>query len=581
MIENFIRNFCIISHIDHGKSTLADRFLEITKTIDPRKMQSQYLDRMALEREKGITIKMQPCRMNYEVNNKLYALNLIDTPGHVDFSYEVSRSLAAVEGAVLLVDATKGIQAQTVSNLEMAKQQKLVVIPVINKIDVADAEQIKEAEIELTNLLNLKQEDIYQISAKTGQGVEELLQAIIKKIPFPRGEQSLFRALIFDSEYDFYKGVIAYIRVADGEIRSRDKIYLLGSKTKAEAVEVGVFTPELVPSSKLAIGEVGYIATGLKNIENCRVGDTITKHKERDAEQAPQPLQGYKEPQPKVFASFYPVDPDDYEELKQGLGKLKLNDASLTFELESSQGLGRGFRCGFLGMLHLEIVSERLKRDYNLDLVITSPNVIYRKQDKIFKEPWVKLEIIVPKQYLGSAMKLLETISGEYKETKNLGKGKIIVEFETPLSEIIRGFYDKLKSVTSGYGSMNYEFLEYRKGDLVNLEIILAGEKINAFSRIISQKRAYQEARKITKLLKEIIPAHQFAIPIQAAINGKIIARETKRALKKDVTGDLYGGDYTRKQKLLKKQREGKKKLARFGKVNIPSKVFLKVLKQV
>ncbi len=581
MIKDLIRNFCIISHIDHGKSTLADRFLEITRTVDARKMQSQYLDRMALEREKGITIKMQPCRMNYDFNDQEYILNLIDTPGHVDFSYEVSRSLVAVEGAILLVDATKGIQAQTVSNLEMAKQQGLVIIPVVNKIDVASQEQIEETKTELVNLLKLKSEHIHLISALTGQGVEKLLQEVIKKIPTPKGKQDFFRALIFDSEYDFYKGVIAYIRVADGEIKSGDKIYLLGSETKAEAVEVGFFKPQLVSSQKLAIGEVGYIATGLKNIENCRVGDTITKYRQKDKNQVPQPLRGYQEPQPKVFASFYPTDPDNYEELKQGLGKLKLNDASLVFEPEHSQGLGRGFRCGFLGMLHLEIVSERLKRDYDLDLVITSPNVIYRIDNKTLKEPWVKLEVIIPKNYLGAAMKLLETLSGEYSQTKNLGEEKIIVEFETPLSEIIRGFYDKLKSVTSGYGSMNYKFLEYREGDLVKLEIILAGEKIDAFSRIISQKRAYQEARKVTKLLKEIIPAHQFAVPIQAAVDGKVIARETKRALKKDVTGDLYGGDYTRKKKLLTKQRKGKKKLAKFGRVNIPPKVFLKVLKQI
>jgi len=581
MINSFIRNFCIISHIDHGKSTLADRFLEITNTVDPRKMQSQYLDRMALEREKGITIKMQPCRMNYDFNDQKYILNLIDTPGHVDFSYEVSRSLAAVEGVILLVDATKGIQAQTVSNLEMAKQQKLAIIPVVNKIDIASSEQVEQSKTELINLLNLKSKQIYLISALTGQGVEELLRAVIKKIPAPESEQDFFRALIFDSEYDFYKGVIVYLRVVDGEIKSGDKIYLLGSGTKGEAVELGWFKPELVSSKNLTAGEVGYLATGLKNIENCRVGDTITRYQQKHQEQTPQPLRGYREPQPKVFASFYPVDSDNYEELKQGLGKLKLNDASLVFEPESSQGLGRGFRCGFLGMLHLEIVSERLRRDYNLDLVITSPNVIYRTENKVLKEPWVKLEVIAPKNYLGSVMKLLETISGKYKNTKNLGQEKVIIEFETPLSEIIRGFYDKLKSTTSGYGSMNYEFLEYREGDLVKLEIILAGEKIDAFSRIISQKKAYSEARKITQLLKEIIPAHQFAVPIQAAVNGKIIARETKKALKKDVTGDLYGGDYTRKKKLLKKQRKGKKKLAKFGKVNIPSQVFLKVLKQI
>ena len=570
MSQKFIRNFCIISHIDHGKSTLADRFLEITKTIDKRKMQPQYLDQMAIERERGITIKMQPVRMEW----KNYILNLIDTPGHVDFSYEVSRSLAAVEGAILLVDATKGIQAQTIANLEMAKEQNLAITPAINKIDIASSEQIEATKEELLNLL--KKNKAYFISAKTGEGVEQLLEEVIEKTPCPKGKD-FFRALIFDSKYDFYKGVIAYVRVADGEIKKGDKIYLMSSKTQAGAIEVGYFKPELVSCDGLEIGEIGYIATGLKDIEKCRVGDTVILQATSYKLQA---LQGYKEPQPMVFASFYPVDPNDYDELKDGLGKLKLNDASLVFETESSEGLGRGFRCGVLGMLHLEIVSERLKRDYNLDLIITSPSVVYRFLDKQIEEPWAKLEIIVPSDYLGSIMKLLETLRGKYKNTKNLGQDKLIIEFDTPLSEIIVGFYDKLKSVTSGYGSMSYQITGYQKGDLVKLDILLAGDIIDAFSKIVPKERAYNEGKKMTKLLKEIIPAQQFAVPIQASVGGKILARETKKALRKDVTAGLYGGDYTRKRKLLEKQKKGKKKRARFGKVMLPSEVFLKILKE-
>lgn len=568
MNQGNIRNFVIISHIDHGKSTLADRFLEITNTVDKRKMQPQYLDRMALERERGITIKMQPVRME----RKDYILNLIDTPGHVDFSYEVSRSLAAVEGAILLVDATKGVQAQTIANLDMAQKQKLKIIPAINKIDVANNEQVEVTKKELANLLKIEEQEIFLISAKTGDGIEQLLETIIKNIPVPNGEK-FFRALIFDSEYDFYKGVIAYIRVVDGNIKKGDKIYLIGSKTNSEAIEVGYFKPEMNSCNELKTGEIGYIATGLKDIERCRVGDTISKSKI-------EPLKGYQEPQPMVFASFYPVDSDNHDELKDGLGKLKLNDASLTFEAESSEGLGRGFRCGFLGMLHLEIISERLKRDYDLDLIITSPSVIYEFSDKKIQEPWIELEIITPNNYLGPTMKLLETLRGEYKDTKQLGYDKLILRFETPLSEIIRGFYDKLKSVTSGYGSMSYKLIGYREGDLVKLDILLAGEKVEAFSKIVPKERAYNEGRKLTKLLKEIIPPQLFTVSIQAAIGGKIIARETKRALRKDVTGYLYGGDYTRKKKLLEKQKKGKKKMAKFGKVNLSSEVFLKVLKE-
>ncbi len=591
-----IRNFCIISHIDHGKSTLADRFLEITETVDKRKMQPQYLDRMAIERERGITIKMQPCRMVYED----YILNLIDTPGHIDFSYEVSRSLAAVEGVILLVDATKGIQAQTIANLEMAQKQNLTIIPAINKIDIANSEQIEDAKKELAALLKILEDDIYLISAKTGQGVKGLLGVVIKKVSAPVSSTSnALRALIFDSEYDFYKGVIAYVRIIDGIIDKGDKIYLMGSKTQAETIEVGYFKPELISCDKLAAGEIGYIATGLKSIENCRVGDTIANKLQVERHKL-QALKSYEKPRPMVFASFYPIDSDDYDNLKDGLRKLKLNDASLVFEGESLPALGRGFRCGFLGMLHLEIVSERLKRDYGLELIITSPAVIYKiinknnlskfvynvsefsdpNQIKEIHEPWAKVEIIAPNDYLGSIMKLSETLRGKCKNTKYLGQGKLIIEFEAPLNEVISGFYNKLKSVTSGYGSMNYRFIGYQKGDLVKLDILLAGEKVEALSKIVPRDKAYNEGKKLTKLLKEIIPPQQFTVSIQAVICGKIIARETKKALRKDVTAGLYGGDYTRKKKLLEKQKKGKRKMAKFGKVALSPEVFLKVLKE-
>jgi len=582
MSKEFIRNFVIISHIDHGKSTLADRFLEITKTVDPRKMQPQYLDRMALERERGITIKMQPVRMSYTLDSNHYILNLIDTPGHVDFSYEVSRGLAAVEGAVLLVDATKGIQAQTVTNLEMAKEENLVIIPVINKIDIAQLDQIEKSQTELAHLLKINQEEICLVSAKTGKGVEKILDLIIKKIPSPQGDiNKPLRALIFDAEYDFYKGVIAHIRVIEGTIKKGDKIYLIGSKTKAEVVEVGYFAPEMRPCNELRAGEIGYVATGLKEIEKSRVGDTITKIENNQNYLKVKPLKGYREPQSRVCASFYPVDKNDFDLLKNALNRLKLNDASLVFEIETNEGLGRGFRCGFLGLLHLEIISQRLKRDYNLDLIVTSPSVVYRFKNREIEEPWARLEIITPVKFLGSVMELLKTLRGEFKETNYLSQDKVIISYESPLNDIITGFYDKLKSVSSGYASMSYDLIGYRKGNLVRLDILLAGEKINAFSKIVPEERAYKEAKRMVTILKEIIPAQQFAVPIQAVIGSKIIARETKKALRKDVTAPLYGGDFTRKKKLLEKQKKGKKKLAKFGKITLSSEVFLKALRKM
>lgn len=561
-----IRNFVIISHIDHGKSTLADRFLEITKTVNPRKMRPQYLDRMALERERGITIKMQPVRMLYNINQVEYILNLIDTPGHIDFSYEVSRSLAAVEGAILLVDASQGIQAQTLTNLELAKKQNLKIIPVINKIDLTTAD-IEKTKQEIKSLL--KTNDILLISAKTGEGVEEVLKRVIEEVPVPKESNKDLRALIFDSEYDSYKGVIAYVRIFNGQVKKGNKIYLIQSKAKSEIVELGYFKPELKPDNELKAGEIGYIATGLKNIEHCRVGDTIAGSKI-------EPLKGYQEPQSVVFASFYPMDKDNYDLLKQALGKLKLNDASLNFIPESSKALGRGFKCGFLGMLHLEIISERLKRDYNLDLVITSASVIYKNNS----EPWMEMEVITPQKYLGQINKLLSDFPGEFKDTKWLTKDKIIVKFEGPLDIILQGFYDKLKTVSSGYASMYYNLIGYKEADLVKLDILINKEPIEAFSKIIRKEDAYKEGKRIVKLLKENLPSYQWAVPIQASVANKIIARETKRAMRKDVTAPLYGGDYTRKKKLLEKQKKGKRKLAQFGKISIPSEVFLKVLKE-
>ncbi|MFZ5559218.1 MAG: elongation factor 4 [Patescibacteria group bacterium] len=583
MNQQNIRNFCIISHIDHGKSTLADRFLEITKTVNPRKMRPQYLDRMAIERERGITIKMQPVRMIW----KDYILNLIDTPGHVDFSYEVSRSLTAVEGAILLVDATQGVQAQTLSNLELARQQNLVIIPVINKIDLPIA-NIEQAIKEIEELLKVRKEEIILISAKTGKNVENVLERVVEVIPAPTfakasvGESKM-RALIFDSEYDAYKGAVAYVRVFDGSIQKGEKIYLMGSKVHGEVLELGYFKPEFTESRELKSGEVGYIATGLKEIEKCRVGDTVSKFPAQGWSASGgeiEPLRGYKEPQSAIFASFYPINSNDYDLLKNGLQKLKLNDASLNFSSESSSALGRGFRCGFLGMLHLEIVSERLKRDYGLDLIITSPSVVYKKTKEGVEEPWIEIEIISPSYYLGQINNLLGNCPGEFRETKWLTQEKVLIYYQGPLDIILQGFYDKLKNVSSGYASMNYKLIGYKKADLVKLDILINKEKIEAFSRIVRQKEAYKEGKRIVELLKESLPHYQFSVPIQAAVGSKIIARETKKGMRKDVTGYLYGGDVTRKKKLLEKQKRGKKKLAQIGKITIPSEVFLKVLKQ-
>ena len=591
----FIRNFCIISHVNHGKSTLADRFLELTKTISREKMHSCYLDSMDLEKEKGITIKMHPCRLYYPLQTTHYMLNLIDTPGHIDFSYEISRALAAVEGAILLVDATKGIQAQTLANLELARKQNLVIIPAVNKIDSPQA-RTAETKTDLAKLLNIPENEVFLISAKYGTNVEQLLEAVVKKIPAPKGESGkTLRALIFDSKYDSFKGVIAYVRVVDGEISPGDKIYLIQTKTESEAKEVGYFKPELVATGELKAGEIGYIATGIKEPEKVRVGETITKISNLNIEALP----GYQTPKPMVFASIYPESPDDFDALKTALAKLKLNDASLSFEPEMKEALGRGFRCGFLGTLHAEIVSERLRREFGLDLVVSNPSVVYKiinkKEKETFvyspsdwpeaagikeaREPWVKIEIMTPTSYLGEVSELLKNSEGNLIETKYFTQDRLLLIYEVPLRKIIIGFYDNLKGRTQGFASMNYELLSWRPGDLVRLEILIAGRREEAFSKIVSEKDAFSEGKRMVERLKEILPAQLFSVPLQAAISGKIAARETIKAKRRDVIAPLYGGDYTRKRKLLEKQKKGKKELKEKGRIQIPSKVFLEMFK--
>ncbi|NCU41258.1 MAG: elongation factor 4 [Candidatus Moranbacteria bacterium] len=594
----FIRNFCIIAHIDHGKSTLADRLLEHTHTVEDRKMKEQLLDQMDLERERGITIKLQPVKMHYELEGEIYVLNLIDTPGHVDFQYEVSRSLSAVEGAILLVDATKGVQAQTLSNLYFALEHNLEIIPVVNKIDLPNA-QVEKTKKEIIHLLGCKEEDILCASGKTGEGVKEILEKIIQKVPCPKGKtDEIFRAMIFDSQYDDYKGVIAYIRVVDGTIRSGEKIIMMATKNETEAGEVGVFTPTPFAQGTLETGSIGYIATGLKSIDQCRVGDTITLV---SAFEKVMMLEGYREVQPMVFASFYPSDGEDYNAMRESLGKLKLNDAAFSFEPESNPALGRGFRCGFLGMLHLEIIRERLFREYNFDPTVTTPSVVYRimktgsdefislyspldypdpSEIEITQEPYVKLEIVTPQEYVGSVMDITTKARGSYINTEYLDETRVVLQFENPLSEIIVNFHDDLKSISSGFASMHYETIGYRQSELVKLDILVAGDLINALSRIVPRERAHSEGKRLVEKLKEALPKQSFAIAIQAAVGGKILARETISPFRKDVIAKLYGGDITRKRKLLEKQKRGKKKMASMGRVTIPSETFLAILKK-
>ena len=593
---NKIRNFVIIAHIDHGKSTLADRILELTNTIEKRKMREQFLDQMELERERGITIKMQPVRMNYNYGGKDYILNLIDTPGHVDFTYEVSRALAAVDGAILLVDATQGIQAQTIANLHLAKKENLKIIGVINKIDmINDSEKLESLKQEIAKLTGQKPEEILMVSAKTGRNVEKILEKIIKEFPAPKVDiDKSFRALVFDSHFDAYKGVVAYIKVIEGEISRQKTIIALATKAKIQVLENGVFKPELTPAEKLSSGEIGYIATGLKNPSLIKVGDTLAAN--IDA----QPMIGYREPKPLVWASFYPESADDFDLLKTALPKLKLNDAALHFEPETQEALGRGFRLGFLGMLHLDITVERLKREHNLPIVVTTPTVSYRiiykkgTIEEIFtpadwpdpshveaiEEPWVHLGILVPTRFLGNVMKLMNNYRGSYQKTEYLCLDHQIIDFDIPLSDILIDFHDRLKSVSEGYASMNYQFIGFKPYDLVKLQVLVAGEPVEAFSKIVPRTLAYREGNAIVKKLKDIVPRQNFAVALQAAIGGKVIARETIPAMRKDVTGYLYGGDVTRKMKLLEKQKKGKKRLKRIGRVDIPQEAFLTILKK-
>lgn len=598
-----IRNFCIIAHIDHGKSTLADRFLEVTNTVEKRDMKhGQLLDTMDLEQERGITIKLQPVRMNWNYEGQDYTLNLIDTPGHVDFSYEVSRSLAACEGAILVIDATQGIQAQTLANCYMAIEHNLELIPVLNKIDLPSSD-VDRVSAEVESALGIPREEILTVSAKEGTNVEDVLKAVINRVPPPQesSRDDEFKALIFDSVYDPYKGVVAYIRVMSGGVKKGQTVTLLHTKKQIEVMECGYFRPKYQPAAELKPGEVGYIVTGLKTVAEARVGDTIwAPGKQKVDLEGAKPLSGYSEVKPYVFAGIFCVDGDDYPLLRDALEKLQINDAALSFTPEQSGALGFGFRCGFLGMLHLEIVQERLEREYGLNLITTAPSVSYvavkgNGEEQFIsspsqlpppasltaiKEPWMKLEILAPKEYVGSIMKLVQERRGINKDMQYIDQKRVILVFEIPLASIVIDFYDALKSATSGYASMNYEFLEYRQDDLVKLDILVGGNIVEALSVIVHRSDSYHTGVRMTKKLKELIPRTQFEVPVQAAIGAKIIARETIRALRKDVTAKLYGGDRTRKDKLLKKQKEGKKRMKKVGNVDIPQEAFLSILKR-
>ncbi len=591
--QNQIRNFCIIAHIDHGKSTLADRLLEVTHTVTKREMKDQLLDQMDLERERGITIKLQPVRMEYQD----YILNLIDTPGHVDFSYEVSRSLAACEGAILVVDSTQGIEAQTLANAYLAIEHDLKIIPVVNKIDLPNADRKKVAD-ELISVFGFKEEEILYASGKTGEGVEEILQAVIERVPAPGGNPDApLRALIFDSNYDVHRGVVTYVRVIDGQLPEREKLFLFGSKTNAESLEVGFFKPKMEKNSAIATGEVGYIVTGLREVSKARVGDTITVTSNQNKVEA---LPGYKHVTPMVYASIFPISGDDYPLLRDAMEKLKLSDAALEFEPENIPSIGFGFRTGFLGLLHMDIVQERLSREYDLDLVLTAPSVAYdvvKTNGEVshiynpaqfpdpsgiteIREPWMNVTILTPTTYIGPIMEIVTQRRGISKDIKYVGSDRVEMHFEMPLANIIIDFYDKLKSVSSGYASLNYELKELRPGDLVKVDVLVAGEKVEALASIMHKSFAESEGRELVSKLKDLIPRQQFEIAIQAAIGAKVIARETISAFRKDVTTGLYGGDVTRKMKVLNKQKKGKKRMKKVGKVDIPQEAFLAVLKK-
>ena len=592
-----IRNFSIVAHIDHGKSTLADRLLEATHTIDKRQMTSQVLDSMDLEREKGITIKARAVRLHYDAaDGQTYALNLIDTPGHVDFTYEVSRSLQACEGAILVVDASQGIEAQTLANVHLALAQDLVIIPVINKIDLpsADPEMVMG---ELEEALAIPREEVLLVSAKDGTGVPEILEAIVDRVPPPSADRvSALRALAFDSHYDQYKGVVAYVRVANGTLQDHERIRFMATTAESEILELGYFRPQPVPTKQLVAGEVGYVATGLKSIRDAQVGDTLTAA-DRPADA---PLPGYQEPLPLVFAGIYPLRGDDYPELRDALDKLHLNDAGFVYEPESSVALGFGFRCGFLGLLHMEITQERLEREFDLDLIASAPSVEYRvkllhKTDELvvdnpaqmpnvgeieqISEPWVAAQVITPTEYIGPLMELATGRRGEFQNMEYLDPTRVNLHLEMPLGELIIDFYDQLKSRSSGYASLDYQYIGYRPGDLVKLDVLVSGEPVDALSLIVHRANAYRQGKTLVEKLKELIPRQMFEVPVQAAIGSNIISRETIRAMRKNVLAKCYGGDITRKRKLLEKQKEGKQRMKRIGSVEIPQEAFLAVLR--
>ena len=608
MDPRLIRNFCIIAHIDHGKSTLADRLLQITGTVDPKDMVEQLLDTMDLERERGITIKAQAVRMSYKArSDEVYQLNLIDTPGHVDFAYEVSRSLAACEGAVLVVDASQGIQAQTLANVYLALEKDLEIIPVVNKIDLDVAEPERVAD-EVRQAFGFGPDDVVFASAKEGTGAEDILEAIVDRVPPPKGQAGgPTRALIFDSKYDPYKGVVAYVRVRDGEVPSRGRLRVMSTGTESDVLELGYFSPVPRRVDRLSAGEVGYIATGLKSVGDAPVGDTITLA----ANGAESPLKGYQPLKPMVFAGLYPADGGEYLDLREALEKLRLNDAALSFQPETSVALGSGFRCGFLGLLHMDVVQERLEREYALNLIATSPSVAYRailtdgtvlevdnparlpaaqRIDEI-REPWLNLSIVTPADYIGAIMDLVNGRRGEYRRMEYLqhteaGDGnvseshvRVLLEYEIPLSEVLVDFYDQLKARTQGYASMDYSLAEYRSGHLVRLDILVNGEPVDALSAIVHRENAYHQGRDLVSRLKELIPRQMFEVPLQASIGSRIVARETIKALRKNVLAKCYGGDVTRKRKLLEKQAEGKKRMKRVGRVEIPQEAFLGILR--
>ncbi len=600
MEQSHIRNFCIIAHIDHGKSTLADRLLQATGTISDREMHEQFLDGMDLEREKGVTIKASAVRMEYTAKDgQNYQLNLIDTPGHVDFTYEVSRALAACEGAILVVDATQGIEAQTLANLYLALDYNLEIIPVVNKVDLPSARPDEVAQ-EVEDLIGIDALDVLPVSAKTGLGTAELLERLVKQVPAPSGNPAeALRALIFDSHYDAYKGVIAYLRVVDGELKKAQQLYLLATDQVVEPIEIGIFRPKMKPITQLNAGEVGYVATGLKTIQDITVGDTITLKSVTLADSPPQPLPGYNPVKPMVFAGFYPTESEGFPLLKDALEKLQLNDASLVYQPETSQALGFGFRVGFLGLFHMEIIQERLEREYDIDLLASAPSVEYQviKTDgetilidnpadlpdpstiESVAEPWMHISVYTPADYIGAIMEITTRRRGEFIKMEYLDETRVLMEYYLPLSEMIIDFYNQLKSATKGYASLDYRFENYRPSDLVKLDVLVNGDPVDALSVIVHREHTYPRGQKLVSKLKEVIPRQQFLVPIQAAVGKKVISRANVKALRKDVLSKCYGGDITRKRKLLEKQKKGKKRMKMVGSVEIPQEAFMTVLK--